>query len=129
MEIPAPLPIQTIPTVEPTVETTTPSTAVYSYDDPCEMTEKEYYSALKAIESKPFSDDRMAIARIATKDKCLTNEQIRGIARLFSFEEQTLEFVQYAYDLATEQSTYYTLDDVFKFMSSKEAFTKFLSSK
>ena len=93
------------------------------------MSEKEYYSALKAVESKPFSDDKMATARLATKDKCMTNEQIRSIARLFNFEEQTLEFLQYAYDLATEKSTYYTLNDVFKFMSSKEAFTKFLNSK
>lgn len=126
-------PIQVVPPVEiqeeVPVELAPPPTVVYNYDPPCEMSEKEYYSALKAVESKPFSDDKMATARLATKDKCMTNEQIRSIARLFNFEEQTLEFLQYAYDLATEKSTYYTLNDVFKFMSSKEAFTKFLNSK
>ena len=71
----------------------------------------------------------MATAMIATKDKCMTNEQIRALARLFNFEEQTLDFVKYAYDLASEKSTYYTLEDVFRFMSSRDAFTKFLSAK
>ncbi len=123
--IPPPVEIQE----EAPVELAQSPTVVYSYDPPCEMSEKEYYSALKAVESKPFSDDKMATARLVTKEKCLTNEQIRSIAILFNFESQTLEFVEYAYDLATEKSTYYSLDDVFKFMSSKEAFTKFLSSK
>lgn len=59
----------------------------------------------------------------------MTNEQIRALARLFNFEEPTLDFVKYAYDLASEKSTYYTLEDVFRFMSSRDAFTKFLSAK
>ena len=66
---------------------------------------------------------------LVTKDKCLTNDQIRGIAGQFGFEEQTLQFVKYAYDLAREKDTYYLLEDVFKFMSSKDAFRKFLKEK
>jgi hypothetical protein len=59
----------------------------------------------------------------------MTLEQIRGIATQFNFEDQTLEFVKYAYDLCSEKSQYYTLDTVFKFMTSKDAFSKFLSTK
>jgi len=95
----------------------------------CSLTEKEYYTALKAIEAKPFSAEKMQTARIATEGKCLTNEQIRAIAKTFDFEDQTLEFVFYAYDHAAEKSTYYTLEDVFKFMSSIDRFNKFLSEK
>ncbi len=95
----------------------------------CTMSEKEYYTALQAVESKSFSQEKMNTALLATKAKCLTNDQIRGIAKLFDFEDQTLEFVKYAYTLAPEKSTYYTLEDIFKYMSSKEAFTRFLSTK
>jgi hypothetical protein len=95
----------------------------------CSLSEKEYYTALKAIESKPFSGEKMQTARLATEGKCLNNEQIRSIAKMFAFEDQTLEFVLYAYDLAAEKSTYYTLEDVFKFMSSKDRFNKFLTEK
>lgn len=95
----------------------------------CEMTDKEFYTALKAIEAKPFSEEKMNTARLSTEGKCLTIEQIRAIALQFQYEEQTLDFVEYAYTLAKEKSMYYTLDDVFKFMSSKDAFTKFLQAK
>jgi len=120
------VPVVVVQVVEPLSE---PSTVVYNHDPPCEITEKEYYTALKAVESKPFSAEKMSTARLATKGKCMTNDQIRGIAKLFDFEEQTLEFIKYAYDLATEKSTYYALEDVFKFMSSKDAFNKFLNSR
>jgi hypothetical protein len=122
--------VPTQPDVEEVIETPSePERVVYSYDPPCEMTETEYSAALKAVESKPFSDEKMATARLVTKDKCLTNAQVRAIAKQFNFEEQTLEFVKYAYDLASEKPTYYQLEDVFKFMSSKEAFTTFLSTQ
>jgi hypothetical protein len=96
---------------------------------PCILTDKEYTTAREAVRGKAFSAEKMQMARLVTKDRCLTNDQIRGIAQLFSFEEQTLEFVEYAYNLGTEKSTYYTLESVFKFMSSKDKFTKFLSGK
>lgn len=44
-------------------------------------------------------------------------------------DEQSLEFVKYAYDLSSEKDTYYTLEDVFRFNSVRESFTKFLSEK
>ncbi|MDZ7648259.1 MAG: DUF4476 domain-containing protein [Cytophagales bacterium] len=59
----------------------------------CSFNEKEYYTALKTIESKPFSAEKMQTARMATEGKCLNNEQIRAIAKTFDFEDQTLEFV------------------------------------
>ncbi|HNG43326.1 MAG TPA: DUF4476 domain-containing protein, partial [Cyclobacteriaceae bacterium] len=95
----------------------------------CKLSDNDYQIALKAIEKKGFSSDRMTVAQLATKNKCLTNNQIRGIAKLLGFEDQRLEFVKSMYDQAIEKSTYYTLDDVFVFMSSKDDFAKFLSSK
>jgi hypothetical protein len=96
---------------------------------PCILPESEYATALEAVRGKAFSAEKMQMAKLVTKDRCLTNDQIRGIAQLFSFEDQTLEFVQYAHVLALEKNTYYTLENVFKFMSSREKFTKFLSGK
>lgn len=95
----------------------------------CEMTSQQYDNAVKAIQSKSFRDEKMDMAQLATKGKCMSNSQIRGIAKLFSFEDQSLEFVKYAYGLSTEQSEYYTLADLFSFMSSKDEFTAFLKSR
>lgn len=125
---PVVVPPVVVPVVVP-VATPEPATVEYTYDKPCIMTHEEYKGAVKAIESKPFSDEKMSMARLATKDKCMTNDQIGGIAKLFDWDEQRLEFVKDSYELATEKSTYYQLDEVFTFMSSKDAFTKFLSAK
>lgn len=117
-----------IPDKEP--EPTTIITVVE--EDPfelCKLGDRDYQTALKAIEKKGFSSDRMTVAQLATKNKCLTNDQIRGIAKLLGFEDQRLEFVKSMYDQAIEKSTFYTLDDVFVFMSSKDDFAKFLTSK
>lgn len=96
---------------------------------PCTMTPQQYNNAINAVKSKSFRDEKMGTAQLATKGKCMTNDQIRGIAKLFSFEDQTLEFLKYAYDLSTEQSEYYTLDAILVFMGNKEEFTNFLKSK
>ena len=114
---------------KPPVEVERAPTAVYNYESPCTMNDDQYQNALRSIEAKPFSEEKMEMVMLVTKDKCLTNDQIRGIARQFNFEEQSLEFVKYAYDKATEKSTFYLLEDVFKFNSSKDAFRKFLKEK
>ncbi len=120
----------TQPQVEPVKVVEVPvETQVVVAVPSCEMTEKEFYTALKAVEAKAFSQEKMTTARLATQGKCLSVDQIRKIAQQFQFEDQTLEFVKYAYDSCNEKSMYYTLEDVFKFMSSKDSFTKFLSSK
>lgn len=95
----------------------------------CKLSDRDYQTALKTIEKKGFSSDRMTVAQLATKNKCLTNDQIRGVAKLLGFEDQRLEFVKSMYDQAIEKSTFYTLDDLFVFMSSKDDFAKFLTSK
>lgn len=121
-------PAQPVVVEQPVTETVLPPATTSTATD-CEMTEKEFYTALKVMESKPFSEEKMTTALQATKDKCLSLEQIRRIAQQFSYEDQTLEFVKQAYDLCTEKSMYYSLDDIFRYMSSKDAFTKFLQSK
>jgi len=95
----------------------------------CVMTNAQYENAVKAVKGQNFRDEKMDMAKLATKGKCMNLSQIRGIATQFMFEDQSLEFVKYAYDLSTEKSEYYTLINIFKFMSSKEEFTSFLKSK
>lgn len=115
--------------VEETKEVPQQETAVYTHEPSCELSKEDFESALKSIKSKPFSEEKMQMARLVTKDKCLTHDQIRTIAKDFGFEEQSLEFVKYAYDLCKQKDTYYKLEDVFKFMSTQGEFRKFLEGK
>lgn len=123
VEKPAPTPEVVLPVAPsdpvPAV-TTTP---------PCEMASDQFQRALQAVNAKPFREEKMETAKLATKGKCLSNAQIRAMAGSFSFEDQTLDFVKYAYDLSTEKSEYYLLEDIFRFMSSQDDFRSFLKSK
>lgn len=123
--VPTPNPAPVVEVVVPVA----PADPVPPVVPSCEMTSEQYQLAYKAIQAKSFRDEMMNTALLATKNKCLNNLQIRGIAGLFSFEDQALEFVKYAYDLSTEKSQYYLLEDVFKFLSSRDDFNKFLRSK
>lgn len=110
----------------PTYQDTTPQPDT---ELKCKLDEPDYQEALKAIKSKSFKDEKMDMVMRVTKNKCLTNEQIRSIAKLFNFEDQSLTFIKQAYDQALEKDTYYKLEDVFTFSSSKTAFNKFLKEK
>lgn len=114
---------------EPTVHSETSHPEALEEIKDCTLNDKQYQDALKAIQSKPFKDEKMDMALLVTKDKCLTNEQIRGVAKQFGFEDQTLAFIKHAYDKALEKETYYQLESVFTFSSSKAAFNKFLKEK
>lgn len=123
VEKPAPTPEVVLP-----VAPSDPISAVIT-TPPCEMASDQFQRALQAVNAKPFREEKMETAKLATKGKCLSNAQIRAMAGSFSFEDQTLDFVKYAYDLSTEKSEYYLLEDIFRFMSSREDFMSFLKSK
>lgn len=115
VQVPEPAP-QTTTTVEPVVNN-------------CAMTGEQYERALNAIRSQPFSDGQLSTAHSAIKDRCLTLSQIRGIAKLLSWDESKLAIAKGAYDLCSEKSDYYTLSDMFSFSSTVDNFNQFLKGK
>lgn len=82
-----------------------------------------------SIESKPFSDTKMSTAKQATKNNCLSTDQIKVIMELFSMDDDKLAYAKFAYDYCTDRKNYYTLGDVFSFSSSTDELNKFLETK
>ncbi|HET9055025.1 MAG TPA: DUF4476 domain-containing protein, partial [Cyclobacteriaceae bacterium] len=111
------------------VETPVETVVVTQNQGPCTLPEREFNAAVDAINNQSFKEQKMAIAKQAIKNKCLSLDQIRELAGLFSFEDQTLHFIQYAYDFTNSKSEYYTLSDIFSFNSNVKKFTDFLSAK
>ncbi|NOS90584.1 MAG: DUF4476 domain-containing protein [Cyclobacteriaceae bacterium] len=95
----------------------------------CSLTDKQFADAKKAIKSQAFRDQKMATAKLALKNKCVSLDQIRGFVELFAFEDQKLDFVKFAYDITDNKDDYYTLHDVFTFLLTKDDFNEFLQSK
>ena len=93
----------------------------------CAVPSQNFSSILSAIEDESFSDDKMNIAKQATKNKCLTTDQVIEICNLFSFEDDKLEFAKYAYARTYDIDDYYKVNSVFGFSSSKEELNDFIN--
>jgi hypothetical protein len=90
------------------------------------MSQANFAKMKESVEAKPFSDTKMSTAKIATKNACLNVGQVKEICKLFSMDEDKLEYAKYAYTYCIEKSNYYQVSEVFSFSSTTDEFNKFL---
>lgn len=90
------------------------------------MTASSFSTMKKSVESKPFSDTKMSTAKVATKNNCLSVNQVKEICKLFPMDDDKLAYAKYAYDYCVEKGNYYQVSEVFAFSSTTEEFNKFL---
>lgn len=93
------------------------------------MSAADFAKLKQSVEAKPFSDTKMSTAKVATKNACLSVNQVKEVCKLFSMDEDKLSFAKFAYDYCTEKSNYYQVGDVFSFSSSADDLNAFLESK
>jgi|LSQX01.2.fsa_nt_gb hypothetical protein len=109
----------------------TPTRRKPETDNRCKtaMPAADFADATAQIKSVSFAEDKLNIAKQIAKGNCLSVNQIKEICKLFSFEDNKLEFAKYAYDFTFEQNRYYLLNDVFSFSSSRDELNKYINSK
>jgi hypothetical protein len=90
------------------------------------MSPADFGKMKESVEAKPFSETKMSTAKVATKNNCLSVNQIKEICKLFSMDEDKLAYAKYAYDFCTEKGNYYQVSDVFSFSSSADELNAFL---
>lgn len=90
----------------------------------------EKFSQIKMIVSQQgFEDDKMTVAKQATRNTFLSVEQIIEIARMFSFEDNRLDYLKFAYNNCIDPENYYLVNSVLTYKSSKDELNEFLFSK
>jgi hypothetical protein len=90
------------------------------------MSPASFSKMKQAVESKPFSDTKMSTAKIATKNGCVSSNQVMEICKLFSMDDDKLAYAKYAYDYCVDKANYYTVSEIFSFSSTTDDFNKFL---
>jgi hypothetical protein len=93
------------------------------------MNAATYEKMKKTIDEKPFSDTKMSTAKVATKNACLSSDQIIGICKLFSMDDDKLEYAKYAYDACVDKANYFHVSSVFTFSGTTDDFNQFLQTK
>lgn len=122
-------------TTETTTTTTTSSPATTSTSSSsldytnCIVDASGMEKAISMVKNESFSEDKMRVAKQFSKKKCLTVNQIKQFAELFSFSEDILEYVTFAYDNCLNKDDYYELLEVFTFSDDKRALEDFINSK
>ncbi len=93
------------------------------------MSASSFTKVKETVASKPFSDTKLSTAKVATKNKCLSIEQIKEICNLFKMDDEKLDFAKYAYPLCSEKNNYYLISDVFSISSSNAEMNAFLEKQ
>jgi len=81
----------------------------------------DYEKMVQSIKAQSFEETQLKIAKQALKSNCMSASQIKGICKLFSFEESKLDFAIYAYTYCTDKNNYYTINDIFSFSTSVDS--------
>ena len=90
------------------------------------MTPSNFETMKKSVESKPFSETKMSTAKIATKNNCVSVNQVKEICKLFSMDEDKLAYAKYAYDYCVDKGNYFQVSEVFSFSTTTDEFNEFL---
>jgi hypothetical protein len=90
------------------------------------MTPSNFETMKKSVESKPFSETKMSTAKIATKNNCVSVNQVKEICKLFSMDEDKLDYAKYAYDYCVDKGNYFQVSEVFSFSTTTDEFNEFL---
>ena len=93
------------------------------------MATPDFDKMKKSVESKPFSDTKMSTAKVATKNSCLSINQVKEICKLFNMDEEKLTYAKFAYDHCINKATYYQVSEVFSFSSTPDDLNKFLEGR
>lgn len=93
------------------------------------MSDVNFQKMKKSVEDKPFSDTKMSTAKVATKNACLSVQQIKDICSLFSMDEDKLAYAKYAYNSCTDKASFYQVSEIFSFSSTTDELNKFIEQQ
>jgi hypothetical protein len=113
-------------TTEQTIVDGNPNQSVY-YES-CMTASTDIALIKTAIEKESFSEDKMRIALSSTSNRCLTVDQVREIALLFTFSEDRMKFVQSAYGYCLNRENYMLLSDLFTFSEDKATLENYIKT-
>jgi hypothetical protein len=92
------------------------------------MPHDDYESAKSSIAAKDFEDTKLTLAKQINGSNCMSAEQIRGVMKLFTFENSKLDFAKFAYAHCTDKGNYFKVNDAFEFDNSSKELTDYISS-
>ncbi len=95
----------------------------------CYTSTVDYNSMISAVKNEGFADNKKMVAKQALDNKCISTDQVIGLMKEFSFDDDKLEVAKYCYDRCSDRDNYYKVNSAFSFSDSKEALNKYIGNK
>lgn len=104
---------------------------VDNYDTGCRnaMGPRDFEDARKTISAISFDDTKLSTAGQIIQSNCLNTGQIITLIKVFSFEQNKLEFAKMAYDSCVDKNNYYKVVSAFTFDASKNELNDYLQAR
>jgi hypothetical protein len=93
------------------------------------MPPRDFEDARKTISAISFDDTRLSTAGQIIQANCLNTGQIITLIKVFSFEQNKLEFAKMAYDSCVDKNNYYKVVSAFTFDASKNELNDYLQNR
>lgn len=86
----------------------------------------DYQQAYTQLKNESFDNTRLTLAKQIISRNRMSTTQITDICKLFSFENNALEFAKYAYAFCIDTNKYYIVNEAFKHESSKRELNEYI---
>jgi hypothetical protein len=73
----------------------------------------EFAKIVANIKAQDFDDTKLTVAKDIAKNKCLTSAQVHDIMKIFSFEDDRLDFAKYSYEYVYDKDNFYEVYKAF----------------
>lgn len=90
------------------------------------MSPQDYEEAYQLISKESFDNTKLTLAKQVISANPMTASQIAGICKLFSFENNKLEFAKFAYSFCVDPNKYYLLNEALTYDSSKRELDEYI---
>lgn len=92
------------------------------------INDEDFFAAERVMQRENFDDARLLYAKRLMDDNYLTAEQVKELARFFSFDNSRLEFAKYAFANTTDKGNFSVVCNAFSSASGRDQLMIFIKN-
>ena len=92
------------------------------------ISNEDFFAAQRVMERENFDNARLLYAKRLVDENYLCAEQVKDLARFFSFDNSRMEFAKYAYSKTTDKNNFSIVCNAFDSNYSKDQLMNFIKS-
>lgn len=80
------------------------------------------------VQRQSFDSDKLNAAKEVSRTNKLKSSQVADLCKLFSFDNNRLEYAKYAYDYVVDKNNYYLVSNTFSFSSNANELRDYIAT-